>query len=209
MSHMIDPAKHKQPDLSYPSYFDYQKKRLFSAVSMLVATGVVSYGLILYLNIHIPGKHDVIFLVNLFCYLATVAIAPVLFRADLICGFIVCLVMQLYVLYVLPDRDLALHMLPHIINHSIFSMILCLQLMRSEREHYQIARDMHAGLFYDDLTQVYNRKGILSLCQEHFERSLHSAQSSLLMVDLDDFKPINDRFGHAVGDEVIHRAPHQ
>ncbi|WP_299981501.1 diguanylate cyclase [uncultured Pseudoteredinibacter sp.] len=50
----------------------------------------------------------------------------------------------------------------------------------------------------DALTGLYNRRGII--------RKLTSRVDSgctIFFIDLDDFKPINDTYGHAVGDEVL------
>jgi diguanylate cyclase (GGDEF)-like protein len=56
----------------------------------------------------------------------------------------------------------------------------------------------------DELTGILNRRGFLS----EFRRTLSSAsryseQGILVYIDLDDFKPINDTYGHAAGDEVL------
>jgi diguanylate cyclase (GGDEF)-like protein len=58
----------------------------------------------------------------------------------------------------------------------------------------------------DPLTGVYNRRGIdselLDLWQLANERGLSMA---FLVVDIDKFKAVNDRYGHSRGDEVIVR----
>ena len=58
----------------------------------------------------------------------------------------------------------------------------------------------------DPLTNLYNRRRF----QSELERLLADAsrrgtQIGLLMFDLDAFKPVNDRFGHKAGDEVLVR----
>jgi diguanylate cyclase (GGDEF)-like protein len=56
----------------------------------------------------------------------------------------------------------------------------------------------------DELTGLLNRRGFYTaaraLCQRQSQRG---EQVSVLLFDLDHFKKINDRFGHAVGDEAL------
>ncbi len=57
---------------------------------------------------------------------------------------------------------------------------------------------------HDDLTGAFNRRHFL----EEAERELARAQRygtpfSLVLFDLDDFKQVNDTFGHAAGDHVL------
>ncbi len=57
---------------------------------------------------------------------------------------------------------------------------------------------------HDPLTRVLNRNGF----DQVLERALGQSRRThighcLVYIDLDDFKPINDRFGHALGDELL------
>ncbi len=57
---------------------------------------------------------------------------------------------------------------------------------------------------HDLLTGLYNRAGLrLRLDQLRLNAPARKATISLLMCDLDDFKDINDTYGHLAGDEVL------
>ena len=56
----------------------------------------------------------------------------------------------------------------------------------------------------DGLTGLVNHRHFYDRLAEEFERSRRSgAPLSLLMLDIDDFKRLNDTYGHPVGDEVL------
>ncbi|WP_299771098.1 diguanylate cyclase [uncultured Pseudoteredinibacter sp.] len=50
----------------------------------------------------------------------------------------------------------------------------------------------------DALTGLYNRRGIIRKLASRVDKGC-----IIFFIDLDDFKPINDTYGHAVGDEVL------
>ena len=56
----------------------------------------------------------------------------------------------------------------------------------------------------DHLTGLYNRQTLDSYSAAAFEMALKNNQNlSLMMIDLDNFKRINDQYGHLVGDECL------
>lgn len=57
---------------------------------------------------------------------------------------------------------------------------------------------------HDELTGILNRRGFLSLAQNSLNLSLRNEfPVTLVYLDLDKFKYINDNFGHAVGDGIL------
>lgn len=61
----------------------------------------------------------------------------------------------------------------------------------------------------DQLTGVPNRRGILTRLDQEIQRAEHDGSAlTIAMLDIDHFKSINDKFGHAMGDEVLKRLAH-
>lgn len=61
----------------------------------------------------------------------------------------------------------------------------------------------------DDLTELENRSGSLARLRALFEDSPKKiARTVLFAVDLDDFKGLNDTFGHPAGDQILQNVAH-
>jgi diguanylate cyclase (GGDEF)-like protein len=70
--------------------------------------------------------------------------------------------------------------------------------LEKERAHYQFLAE------YDGLTRIYNRRKIDSELEREIMRSLRYKEPlSLLMIDIDNFKFVNDIYGHQAGDVVL------
>ncbi|MCR4429724.1 MAG: PAS domain S-box protein [Tepidanaerobacteraceae bacterium] len=68
---------------------------------------------------------------------------------------------------------------------------------RTEEKLYQLS-------ITDPLTGVYNRRFFMRMMEREIERARRTGRSfSIIMLDLDRFKSVNDRFGHAAGDAVL------
>lgn len=77
-------------------------------------------------------------------------------------------------------------------------------LIRIVLEHEAIQREMVRQARTDPLTGLLNRRAFLEEIERHLERlDRESLPGTLLFVDLDNFKPVNDRLGHELGDEVL------
>src|SRR5262249_46325098 len=56
----------------------------------------------------------------------------------------------------------------------------------------------------DPLTEAFNRRHFVALAEKEFARAKrYSGVFSLIIFDVDDFKHINDSYGHQAGDQVL------
>jgi len=56
----------------------------------------------------------------------------------------------------------------------------------------------------DPLTSMFNRRGFAEACARVIDREANAGRPvTVLIFDIDHFKSINDRFGHAAGDEIL------
>lgn len=70
-----------------------------------------------------------------------------------------------------------------------------IKLMLETLEHYSM---------HDPLTELHNRRYFEAIIDYEISRSeRHNHTFCLLMIDLDDFKKINDTYGHFSGDEML------
>jgi diguanylate cyclase (GGDEF)-like protein len=71
-------------------------------------------------------------------------------------------------------------------------------------ENASLQRTLALQAVTDDLTQLANRRRFEEALEHEVSRLLRFGGSlSLLVADLDDFKSVNDRYGHQLGDEVL------
>lgn len=92
-------------------------------------------------------------------------------------------------------------------KRAIISLVMDVtERIRAERELRALQEKLSEQAVHDALTGLYNRRYLEeSLRRELIAAERHGHPVSVIMGDLDHFKAVNDRYGHAAGDEVLRR----
>ncbi len=81
------------------------------------------------------------------------------------------------------------------------------ELVNAKRELLRLNRELEQASRIDPLTGIRNRRAFDELADQHHKvASRGNGSFAILYFDLDDFKSINDRFGHAEGDDALRAA---
>jgi len=77
-------------------------------------------------------------------------------------------------------------------------------LKQSETALRNALEEVERLAFTDHLTGLYNHRHLFHLADSEFQRARRYQLSlSVIMLDIDEFKRVNDTYGHAIGDQVL------
>ena len=87
-------------------------------------------------------------------------------------------------------------------NHGNLEYFAAIERDLTEQKRLQARLEKMATI--DPLTELPNRQHILKMARREFSRSQrYHRPFSILMIDIDHFKKINDEYGHSGGDQVL------
>jgi len=94
---------------------------------------------------------------------------------------------------------------------TLLGVIICLALLyfavfaiNAQKKQQKTMEKLRVQSSTDELTRISNRRHFLEEAQLETKKALRSGLSlSLIMIDLDHFKDVNDQFGHHTGDMVL------
>jgi diguanylate cyclase (GGDEF)-like protein len=103
-----------------------------------------------------------------------------------------------------PDLTLSNHPLPDP-GLVLFVLLLSLAVLLIVRDRYEReAKRLRQSASSDPLTGIDNRRSLLTRIEYEITRHARTRRGfALVMIDLDGFKGLNDRFGHLAGDDLL------
>lgn len=79
-----------------------------------------------------------------------------------------------------------------------------LKLRRSKLYNFYMSRLLLDQAYIDALTEIPNRRSFMTKAETHLQKD-PDEDNFLAIIDIDNFKKVNDQFGHDIGDVVLKR----
>ena len=137
-------------------------------------------------------------------FLLTVFLIPNKWKNSLICG---CIILASYIIFCSIFSFAG--EIPSITQRGIYLLICLISCAifiygreSSERKHFAAEQLLKFMSITDRLTGIYNRGRFEHVIGTWIKNMRHDP-FCLVLFDIDDFKKVNDRFGHNAGDEVL------
>lgn len=84
------------------------------------------------------------------------------------------------------------------------------ELEEKNKKYKDLAEEFYFLSYYDQLTHLPNRRLFYEVIEKYWKEYVESKEEfTILYMDLDGFKMVNDSFGHKIGDQVLKIAAHK
>ena len=91
-----------------------------------------------------------------------------------------------------------------ILAFTILGYLISLQLEHYNNKFINQSKKLEELALLDELTGIYNRRAFFKFGQAIFTQAVREHKPlTIIMIDLDHFKKINDTYGHKAGDIVL------
>jgi diguanylate cyclase (GGDEF)-like protein len=91
-----------------------------------------------------------------------------------------------------------------ILAFSLLGFLVAVQLENYNKENIEQSKKLEHLALVDELTDTFNRRAFFKIAQKLLKQASRENKSiSIIMIDIDHFKNVNDTYGHKTGDIVL------